>query len=148
MRISDWSSDVCSSDLEQLIDPLLADAGWTPALIEEEYVYRAGRLRLLGEQTVRDEPQFIDYVLRAEPRGAILASLEAKDEAHAPGAGLQQALAYAFDVQAPFAFSSTGHEVVEQDLRKGVVRRAEESRVGKEGGSRGRYRGTSYNEIK
>lgn len=108
---------------EQLIDPLLADAGWTPALIEEEYVYRAGRLRLLGEQTVRDEPQFIDYVLRAEPRGAILASLEAKDEAHAPGAGLQQALAYAFDVQAPFAFSSNGHEVVEQDLRTGVVRR-------------------------
>ena len=107
----------------QLIDPLLAAAGWTSGLIEEEYVYRAGRLRLLGEQTVRDDPQFIDYVLRAEPRGAILASVEAKDESHSPGAGIQQALAYAYDVNAPFAFSSNGHEVVEQDLRTGAVRR-------------------------
>lgn len=107
----------------QLIDPLLASAGWAGALVEEEYVYRPGRLRLLGEQTVRDEPQFVDYVLRADPRGAILAAVEAKDESHSPGAGLQQALAYAVDVAAPFAFSTNGHEIVEQDLRSGAVRR-------------------------
>jgi len=110
----------------QLIDPKLAAAGWDASLVEEEYRYRPGRLRLLGEQTVRDEPQFIDYVLRAEPHGAILAALEAKDEDHAPGAGLQQALAYATDVDAPFAFSSNGHEIVEQDMRTGAVRRLTE----------------------
>jgi len=53
----------------ELIDPLLAAAGWSTDLIEEEYSFRPGRLRLLGEQTVRDEPQFVDYVLRDEPRG-------------------------------------------------------------------------------
>lgn len=109
----------------QLIDPLLAAAGWDESLVEEEYRYRPGRLRLLGEQTVRDEPQFVDYVLRAEPRGAILAALEAKDESHAPGAGLQQALAYAVDVDAPFALATNGHEIVEQDVRTGAVRRVQ-----------------------
>lgn len=108
---------------EQLIDPMLAAAGWGGGLIEEEHVYRPGKLRLLGEQTVRDAPQYIDYVLRAEPRGMILAALEAKDEAHAPEAGLQQALAYAVDVNAPFAISSNGHEVVLQCMRTGAVER-------------------------
>ncbi len=107
----------------RLIDPLLASAGWTADQVEEEYVYKPGKIRLLGEQSVRDEPQYVDYVLRAEPRGVILAALEAKDESHSPGAGMQQALAYATDVSAPFAFSTNGHEIVEQDLRTGAVRR-------------------------
>jgi type I restriction enzyme R subunit len=106
----------------QLIDPLLAAAGWTGGLVDEEFMYRPGKLRLLGDQTVRDEPQFADYVLRAQPRGGILAVVEAKDESHAEGAGLQQALAYAVDLAAPFAYSSNGHGIVEQDLRTGRVR--------------------------
>ncbi len=106
----------------QLIDPKLAAAGWRDGLVDEEYMYRPGKLRLLGDQTVRDEPQFVDYVLRAEPRGGILAVVEAKDESHAPGAGLQQGLAYAVDVGAPFAFATNGHGIVEQDLRTGQVR--------------------------
>ncbi|MGZ4432750.1 MAG: DEAD/DEAH box helicase family protein [Trebonia sp.] len=107
----------------QLIDPLLAAAGWTGGLVDEEFMYRAGKLRLLGNQTVRDEPQFADYVLRAEPRGGVLAIVEAKDESHAEGAGLQQALAYAVDLKAQFAYSSNEHGIVEQDLRTGQVRR-------------------------
>src|SRR4051794_39067013 len=92
-----------------LIDPLLTQAGWTGGLVESEYMFRPGRLRLLGEETVRDSPQFVDYVLRAEARGLILAAVEAKDESHAPGAGLQQAMAYAVAIGAPFAYSSNGH---------------------------------------
>ncbi|GAA2676702.1 DEAD/DEAH box helicase family protein [Streptomyces lunalinharesii] len=106
----------------QLIDPLLAAAGWANGLVAEEYLYRPGKLRLLGDQTVRDRPQFVDYVLRTEPRGCILAVVEAKDESHAEGAGLQQALAYAADLAAPFAYSTNGHGIVEQDLRTGQVR--------------------------
>ncbi|MEW2129023.1 DEAD/DEAH box helicase family protein [Streptomyces sp. NPDC005435] len=106
----------------QLIDPLLAAAGWADELVDEEYMYRPGKLRLLGDQTVRDSPQFVDYVLRTEPRGCILAVVEAKDESHAEGAGLQQALAYAVDLAAPFAYSTNGHGIVEQDLRTGQVR--------------------------
>ena len=103
----------------QLIDPLLAAAGWTGGLLDEEFMYRPGKLRLLGDQTVRDEPQFADYVLRAEPHGGILAIVEAKDESHARGPVFHQALAYAVDLGAPFAYSSNGHGIVEQDLRTG-----------------------------
>ena len=63
-----------------------------------------------------------DYVLCAEPRGGILAVVEAKDESHAEEAGLQQALAYAVNLGAPFAYSSNGHGIVQQDLRTGRVR--------------------------
>ncbi|AWG70732.1 MULTISPECIES: DEAD/DEAH box helicase family protein [Mycobacteroides] len=106
----------------QLVAPKLAASGWNSGLVDEEYMYRPGKLRLLGDQTVRDEPQFVDYVLRAEPRGGILAVVEAKDESHTPGAGLQQGLAYAIDVGAPFAFATNGHSIVEQDMRTGQVR--------------------------
>ncbi|GCE76004.1 hypothetical protein CBZ_10600 [Cellulomonas biazotea] len=107
----------------ELIDPMLVTAGWRDALIEREYAHRAGRVRLLGEQPVRDDPQFADYVLRGEPRGPILATIEAKPESHAAGAGMQQALAYATDLGAPFAFSTNGREIVEQDLRTATTRR-------------------------
>ncbi len=55
-------------------------------------------------------------------RRVILAAIEAKDESHAPGAGLQQALSYAVAIGAPFAFSSNGHGIVEQDLRTGQLK--------------------------
>src|SRR5947208_13552908 len=99
----------------ELIDPRLEAAGWTAAFVEREYPYKKGRIRLIGEQTVRDEPQFVDYLLRGEPRGLILAVVEAKDEDHGPGAGLQQALAYAVDLDVSFAYSSNGHGIVEHD---------------------------------
>jgi type I restriction enzyme, R subunit len=89
----------------KLIDPRLHAAEWKEALIEREYAYQRGRIRLLGEQTVRDQPQFVDYLLREAPHGLILAVLEAKDEDHSPGDGLQQALAYANDVDVAFAYS-------------------------------------------
>jgi len=108
---------------QELVDPALTRAGWVEGLVEREYAYRAGRIRLLGEHTLRDEPQFIDYILRARPHGPILAVIEAKDEGHAGGAGLQQALAYATEVGAPFAWSTNGSDFWEQDLRTGSVRR-------------------------
>ena len=108
---------------QELVDPALKSAGWVEGLVQREYAYRAGRIRLLGEHTLRDEPQFIDYVLRARPHGPILAALEAKDESHAGGAGLQQALAYATEIGAPFAWSTNGSEFWEQDLRTGSVRK-------------------------
>ncbi|MDP9250360.1 MAG: hypothetical protein M3O78_03210 [Chloroflexota bacterium] len=51
----------------ELIDPALADAGWDAAKIEREYPYKRGRIRLVGDETTRDEPQFVDYVLRTGP---------------------------------------------------------------------------------
>src|SRR3546814_6400998 len=49
MRISDWSSDVCSSDLHALVDYLVADAGRPEdaARTVEAVVARHGRLDVL-----------------------------------------------------------------------------------------------------
>src|SRR3546814_6738601 len=37
MRISDWSSDVCSSDLPEDFVRAMTEAGWLAALIPESY---------------------------------------------------------------------------------------------------------------
>lgn len=100
----------------KLIDPRIHSAGWTEAEIQRELMYKRGRVRLIGEQTLRDQPQFADYVLRqGGQRGPILAIVEAKDESHAPSDGLQQALGYAMDLDVPFAYSTNGHGIVEHD---------------------------------
>lgn len=105
----------------ELIDPKLRIAGWDEPRIEREYLYRKGRVRLLGDQPVRDAPQYVDYILRHRPNGLPLGIVEAKDESHGAGAGLQQAIAYARDLGVRFAFSSNGQGIVEQDLCTGAV---------------------------
>ncbi|MEP9364006.1 DEAD/DEAH box helicase family protein [Nocardioides sp. CN2-186] len=104
-----------------LIDPLLHDAGWSDGLLDREYRYKAGRAFLIGDDVHRDVPQFVDYVLRERPGGSALAVLEAKDEGHAVGAGLHQAVAYATDLGVPIAMSSNGHGFLIQDLRTGFI---------------------------
>ncbi|MCC4907756.1 DEAD/DEAH box helicase family protein [Microbacterium sp. cx-59] len=106
----------------KLIDPRLLADGWSEVLIEREYTYRRGRVRLVGEQSIRDRPQFCDYVLRDGARGPILAVVEAKAEDHGPSDGLQQALGYAEDIGVHFAYSSNGHGLVEHDRLTNQVR--------------------------
>ncbi|MEU0236494.1 EcoAI/FtnUII family type I restriction enzme subunit R [Nocardiopsis sp. NPDC006198] len=106
----------------KLIDPKLVAAGWSEAVIEREFTYKRGRVRLVGEQSIRDQPQFCDYVLRDGARGPILAIVEAKDEEHSPSDGLQQALGYAVDLGVYFAYSSNGHGIVEHDRLNDTVR--------------------------
>src|SRR5438552_3879477 len=99
----------------KLIDPNLHAAHWDEPLIQREFPYKKGRIRLVGDQTTRDAPQFVDYVLRDQPRGHMLAIVEAKDEDHGPSDGLGQALGYAIDLGVMFAYSSNGHGIVEHD---------------------------------
>jgi len=106
----------------KLIDPRLRDAQWTEQLIQREFPYKRGRIRLIGEHTARDAPQFVDYVLRAAPRGEMLAVVEAKDEDHGPSDGLGQALGYARDLGIKFAYSTNGHGIVEHDRLTNAVR--------------------------
>lgn len=44
-----------------------------------------------------------------------IAVIEAKDESHEPGAGLQQAISYAEALDVLFAYSTNGHSIVEFD---------------------------------
>src|SRR3954467_12635767 len=105
----------------KLIDPKLGAAQWTEQLIQREFPYRKGRVRLIGEHTTRDAPQFVDYVLRDQPRGELLAVVEAKDEDHGPSDGLGQALGYAIDLGVMFAYSSNGHGIVEHNRLTNTV---------------------------
>ena len=51
-----------------------------------------------------------------------LAVIEAKDNNHTPGAGLQQAISYADTLDIKYVYSSNGDEFVEQNLISGEVR--------------------------
>lgn len=106
----------------KLIDPRLVSSGWSESVIEREYTYKRGRVRLVGDQSIRDQAQYCDYVLRDGARGPILAVVEAKDEDHAPSDGLQQALGYAVDLGVYFAYASNGHGIVEHDRLNDTVR--------------------------
>jgi type I restriction-modification system DNA methylase subunit len=55
-----------------------------------------------------------DYVLSYKP-GIRLAVIEAKDNNHPVGAGMQQAIAYAESLDVPFVYSSNGDAFVEHD---------------------------------
>src|SRR3546814_15477836 len=76
MRISDWSSDVCSSDLEDLAEHL---PGF--ALIEMDLVRVVGRDRpvrvfaLLGDEILAQSREFPDF---AVSHGAMLAAYRAQ----------------------------------------------------------------------
>jgi type I restriction enzyme, R subunit len=104
----------------KLIDPRIKLAGWGEGQIEREHYFvkgktlTDGRIYLVGDDSRRREPRRLDYLLRYN--GQMVAVLEAKDESHAPDAGLEQAKSYARLVDVPFAYSSNGHAFVEFDF--------------------------------
>jgi len=60
-----------------------------------------------GSKPKRAEARFADYILYYKPNIPI-AIIEAKDNKHGVGAGMQQALGYAQLIDVPFVFSSNG----------------------------------------
>ena len=98
-------SDIC----DQFITPAIQAAGWEPTTqIRREVTYTAGRIWVQGRMASRSKKRKrADYVLYFRA-GIPLAVIEAKDANHTVGAGMQQALAYAEDLDAPFAVSSNG----------------------------------------
>ena len=96
--------DICT----KFITPALVAAGWDVQLhIREEVSFTKGRIIVRGKMTARGESKRADYILY-HPSGTALAVIEAKDNTHSVGAGMQQALGYAELLQAPFVFSSNG----------------------------------------
>jgi type I restriction enzyme R subunit len=104
-----------------LIEPQLKAAGWQATQVTREHFYHrdraytAGRIYLRGDRTRRGEPRRVDYLLRYTDAFPI-AVIEAKDESHAPEAGLEQAKAYAQDLGTAFAFATNGHDIIEYDF--------------------------------
>jgi len=90
-------------------------AGWNlHTQIREEFRVTAGRVIVRGSVHARAEGGFADYVLFLKPN-IPLAIVEAKDNNHPVGGGMQQALTYATMFDVPFVFSSNGDGFVFHD---------------------------------
>ena len=96
--------DICT----KFITPAVQQAGWdVQSQVREEVSFTNGRIIVRGKLVTRGQQKRADYILYYKPN-IPLAIIEAKDNAHAMGAGMQQALDYAETLDLPFVFSSNG----------------------------------------
>ena len=96
--------DICT----KYITPAIVKAGWDVlSQIREEVSFTKGRIIVRGSLVTRAKPRRADYILYYKPNIPI-ALIEAKDNNHAVGDGMQQALEYAAILDIPFVFSSNG----------------------------------------
>jgi type I restriction enzyme R subunit len=98
--------------------PRLKAAGWTDEQIQEQFRITDGRIISVGRRHRRGEALRADYVLEHRP-GMPIAVVEAKREHATPGKGLQQAKRYAQLLDVPFAYSTNGAGIVEDDRHTG-----------------------------
>ena len=104
-------SDVCA----KFITPALHQAGWDEATqIRREVSFTKGRIIVRGKLVSRGTGKRADYILYYKPNIPI-ALIEAKDNTHAVGDGMPQALDYAETLHIPFVFSSNGEGIVLHD---------------------------------
>jgi len=97
-------SDICA----KYITPAIITAGWDEALqIRREVSFTKGRIIVRGKLHTRGEQKRADYILYYKANMP-LAVIEAKDNKHSVGSGMQQALNYAETLDIPFVFSSNG----------------------------------------
>ena len=103
--------DICT----KFITPALRQAGWDEmAQIREEVSFTKGRIIVRGKLVSRGKGKRADYILYYKPNIPI-ALIEAKDNTHATGDGMQQGLDYAETLNIPFVFSSNGDGFVFHD---------------------------------
>jgi type I restriction enzyme, R subunit len=102
--------DICT----KFITPAMQQAGWQQHQFREEVSLTDGRVMVRGKLAARVKnpdakggPKRADFVLYARPNVPI-AIVEAKQAKFSVGHGMQQALAYAEMLDAPFAISSNG----------------------------------------
>ena len=114
--------DLSEEDIKaRYITPAIEQAGWDKKQIRYEYAFTAGRIILRGNVTSRGKQKRADYLLFYKPN-LPLAIIEAKDNNHPVGAGLQQAIEYAEALDVKFVYASNGDGFVEQDLITGDIR--------------------------
>ncbi len=99
--------DICT----KFITPAIKRAGWDEMLqIREEVGFTKGRIIVRGKLVTRGKSKRADYILYFKPN-IPLALIEAKDNSHSVGDGMQQGLEYATTLDIPFVFSSNGGRV-------------------------------------
>lgn len=103
--------DICT----KYITPALENAGWNKfSQFLEEVSFTDGKIYVKGKLTARGKAKRADYILYYKPNIPI-AIVEAKDNKHAVGAGMMQALEYARILDIPFVFSSNGDRFLFHD---------------------------------
>lgn len=109
------------------ITPAITNAGWDINTVREEFFYfTKGRIEIRGKKSTRKDPKRVDYLLmRQDGKNAPLAVVEAKDNKHNVGDGMQQALNYAEALDVPFVFTSNGDSFLMHD-RTGLLSQVEE----------------------
>ncbi|WP_148864123.1 EcoAI/FtnUII family type I restriction enzme subunit R [Marinobacter fonticola] len=114
--------DICT----KFINPALEQAGWNiQTQVREEFPVTNGRIIVRGRMHTRARPRRADYVLNFK-KNIPIAIIEAKDNNHSLGDGMQQALAYSDALAAPFVFSSNGDGFLFHD-RTGLISKTETS---------------------
>ncbi len=100
------------------ITPALKEKGWeVTENMREEFYFTDGRVIVAGNQHSVAEGKKADYLLFHQ--GKPIAVLEAKDNNHAVGAGMQQAMDYALILDLKFAYSCNGDAFLEHDFITG-----------------------------
>jgi type I restriction enzyme, R subunit len=103
-------SDICAKH----ITPAVILAGWDEGTqIRREVFFTKGRIIVRGKLVTRGKAKRADYVLYYQHFP--IALIEAKDNNHAVGDGIQQAIEYATTLDVPFAFASNGDGFVFHD---------------------------------
>lgn len=103
--------DICT----KFITPAIQQAGWDiQTQVREEVSFTNGRIIVRGKLHSRGERKRADYILYYKSNIPI-AIIEAKDNSHSVGAGMQQALNYAEILEIPFVFSSNGDAFLMHD---------------------------------
>lgn len=104
MRKGYTERDICT----KFITPALLNSGWDlHKQIREEVSFTAGQIVVHGEKHTRKKSKRADYILSYKTN-VPLAVVEAKDDTHSIGSGMQQAIEYAEMLDIPFVFSSNG----------------------------------------
>jgi len=98
----------------KFITPAIAGKWDVMSQVLEECRFTMGRVIVRGKMTSRGKARKADYILFYKPN-IPLAIVEAKDNNHSVGAGMQQALDYAETLDVPFAYSSNGDAFLEHD---------------------------------
>ena len=104
------------------ITPAIQSKGWSDKItMETSVVFTDGKVNIKGNLTSRGPKKKADYILYINANNPI-AVVEAKDNNHSVSYGIQQAIAYAVNLDVPFAYSSNGDGFQEHDIITGIER--------------------------
>jgi type I restriction enzyme R subunit len=113
---------VSEEDIKRLFITPAIEGKWDAhTQVRMEKYFTDGRVIVRGDTAERAKGNKADYMLFYKPN-LPLAIVEAKDDSHSVGAGMQQAIKYAEILDIPFAYSSNGSAFLEHDMNNGTER--------------------------